>query len=196
MIVKQIKLIATLGLLTASLTACKTLNVQSAMPEGTMVPPPRGYIALCERSPSECVLPLDNISMKAIVLLHNKAKDLIIPTTEQGDYWKSVSIRSEGDCEDFALTLRKLLRERLPDYSAAFSLATAYTEDTQYHAVLTVETSAGTVVCDIRFPQCAPWESFPYDWHLREVPGQEHWEDIGDRAVLASIWAANTGRTD
>lgn len=191
MIVKQIKLIATLGMLTLGLSACKTLHVQSEMPKGTVVPPPTGYVALCERSPSECVIPLNGDTRDELVSLNNKAKDLIVPTAEQGDFWQSVSTRSAGDCEDFALTLRKLLRERFSDYSAAFSLATAYTEDAQYHAVLTIETSVGTVVCDIRFPQCAPWESFPYNWHLREVPGQAHWENIGDQEVLASIWSAS-----
>lgn len=191
MIAKQIKCVAKVGMLLAGLSACKTINIQSAMPEGTLTNPPRGYVELCERSPSECVIPLDKKTKDQLVSLNNRTKDMIIPTAESGDFWKSISARSEGDCEDFALTLRKLLRERLPEYSAAFLLATAYTEDAQYHAVLTIETTAGTLVCDIRFPQCAPWESFPYDWHLREVPNKMHWEDIGDKEVIASIWSAS-----
>lgn len=191
MIAKKIKLFATVATLIVGLSACKTIELQSAMPEGTITMAPPGYLALCERSPSECALPLDNGIRDELVSLHNTAKELVIPTVEQGDFWQSLSTRSEGDCEDFALTLRKLLRARLPEYSAAFLLATAYTEDAQYHAVLTIETSVGTVVCDIRFPQCAPWESFPYDWHLREVPGQEHWENIGDQEVITRIWSAS-----
>lgn len=183
----------TISFLTISLAACQTIELQTAMPDGTVAPAPGGYRALCQRTPSECVLPLDEEMHKELVALHNKAKDLIIPTTEQGDYWKSVSVRSEGDCEDFALTLRKHLRESLPEYSAAFLLATAYTETAQYHAVLTIETASGTLVCDIRFPQCAAWDSFPYDWHLREVADQDYWEDIGDHAVLANIRSASIG---
>lgn len=193
MIAKQIKRCAVLGMLVVGLSACKTINIQSAMPEGVVTAPPNGYVELCRRSPSECVLPLNNITKNQLFSLNNKAKDLIIPTEEQGDFWTSVSTRSAGDCEDFALTLRKLLRDRLPEYSGAFLLATAYTEDAQYHAVLTIETTVGTVVCDIRFPQCAPWESFPYDWHLREIPNQMHWENIGDQEVLTSIWSASVG---
>jgi len=188
-----IKNFLTISFLTIVLAACQTIELQTAMPAGTVAPAPSGYRELCQRSPSECVLPLDAVILKELVALHNKAKDLIIPTPEQGDYWKSVSMRSAGDCEDFALTLRKHLREALPAYSAAFLLATAYTETAQYHAVLTIETPSGTLVCDIRFPQCAPWESFPYDWHLREVADQDHWENIGDQVVLANIRSASIG---
>ncbi len=183
----------TISALTIVLSACQTIELQTAMPAGTVTPAPRGYSALCQRAPSECVLPLDRETSKELIALHNKVKDLIIPTAEQGDYWQSVSTRSAGDCEDFALTLRKHLRESLPEYSAAFLLATAYTENAQYHAVLTIETPSGTLVCDIRFPQCAPWDSFPYDWHLREVAGQNHWEDIGDHEILADIRSASIG---
>lgn len=183
----------TISALTIVLSACQTIELQTAMPAGTVTPAPHGYRALCKRTPSECVLPLDSGTRKELIALHNKAKDLIIPTPEQGDHWQSVSIRSAGDCEDFALTLRKHLRESLPEYSAAFLLATAYTETAQYHAVLTIETPSGTLVCDIRFPQCAPWDSFPYDWHLREVAGQNHWENIGDHETIAGIRSASIG---
>ena len=48
-------------------------------------------------------------------------------------------------------------------------MATAYIEGgTQYHAVLTVETLQGTLVCDILKPECADWRSFNYKFDLRE----------------------------
>ncbi len=193
MIATHLRNFIIISILTVALSACQTINLQSAMPAGTVAAAPSGYKALCERDPSECVLPLGPETREELTALHNKVKDLIIPTVEQGDYWKTVSTRSAGDCEDFALTLRKYLRESLPEYGAAFLLATAYTEDAQYHAVLTIETSSGTLVCDIRFPQCAPWDSFPYDWHLREVAGQNYWENIGNHAILADIRSASIG---
>lgn len=195
MIATYLKNILTLGVLIIALSACKTINLQTAMPEGKITPAPSGYQALCARTPSECVLPLNHGTRKELISLNNLVKDMVVPTPEGGDFWQSVSVRSEGDCEDFALTLRKFLREALPEYGAAFRLATAYTETAQYHAVLTVETPSGTLVCDIRYPQCAPWENFPYDWHLREVAGQDHWENIGDDRVLASIMLANLNAT-
>ena len=193
MIAKHVKNFLTIGILTAALSACQTSELQTAMPSGTVSPAPQGYKSLCARTPSECVLPLDRDTRKELISLHNMVKDLIIPTPEQGDFWQSVSTRSAGDCEDFALTLRKYLREALPEYGAAFLLATAYTENAQYHAVLTIETSSGTLVCDVRFPQCARWDNLPYDWHLREVAGQSNWEDIGDHKILANIRAASIG---
>ncbi len=191
MIAIHLKNILTISVLTIALSACQTIDLQTAMPDGRTTPPPSGYKAMCAREPAECVLPMDRATSKELLSLHNMVKDLIIPTPEQGDFWQSVSTRSEGDCEDFALTLRKYLREAMPEYGAAFLLATAYTETAQYHAVLTIETASGTLVCDVRFPQCAPWESFPYDWHLREVAGQSNWENIGDDRVIAGIMVAN-----
>jgi len=190
-IANHLKTVMTLCALTIALSACQTIELQTAMPDGRATPAPPGYKALCARVPTECVLPLDSATRQELISLNNMVKDLIIPTPEQGDFWQSVSTRSEGDCEDFALTLRKYLREAMPEYGAAFRLATAYTETAQYHAVLTIETSSGTLVCDVRFPQCAPWESFPYDWHLREVVGQSDWEIIGNDTIIADIWAAN-----
>lgn len=147
------------------------------------------------------MLPFTPEMRKTISALHNTTKDLITPVNETVDFWRTISEPGQGDCEDFALTLRKLLRETLPEYAGAFRLATVYTETAQYHAVLTIETSAGTVVCDVRFPQCAAWESFPYTWHLREVVGQENWQSLSDKETLAELYklytasiAVNSGR--
>ncbi len=178
-------------LLLGTLAACQTLTPETSMPVGVAVPPPTAFRDLCARAPEECVLPLTRETQEILAASHYMVKDLVIPTEEEGDYWQTLSERSTGDCEDFALTLRKYLRESMPEYGGAFLLATAYTEMGQYHAVLTIETEKGTLVCDIRFPQCAPWESFSYEWHLREVAGQRHWEDIGNHKILAELRSAS-----
>lgn len=180
--------------LLGTLAACKTIMPETSMPEGVAVPPPTAFKDMCERTPSECVLPLTQNTSAVLRTMHQKAKGMVIPTEEEGDLWQTVSVRSAGDCEDFALTLRKYLRETMPEYAGAFLMATAYTELGQYHAVLTIETSSGTLVCDIRFPQCSSWETFPYEWHLREVAGQRHWEDIGNHEILAELYSASIAK--
>lgn len=140
------------------------------------------------------MLPVTPETTATLKELHETVKKLIIPTEEQGDLWMTVSEPTAGDCEDFALTLRKLLRERMPEYAGAFLMATAYTEVAQYHAVLTIETAAGTLVCDIRYAACDTWDRFPYEWHLREVAGQRHWEDIGNHEILAELRSASIAR--
>jgi len=123
-------------------------------------------------------MPFTAAFAKTLWQAHNHTKTLFIPTVESVDYWQTLETLSEGDCEDFALTLRAALRQRFPGYEAAFLIATAYTETNSYHAVLSIETDQGTIVCDNRFPQCAPWDSFPYRWKLREVSGSHHWENL------------------
>lgn len=192
-------LIATFFLL--ALSACETvLPASTPLPVGTPAIPPRAYNELCERAPAECMLPMTKGMQKMVSELHLKAKSIVIPTMEVGpvDYWQILSAPGPGDCEDFALTLRQYLREVLPGYAGAFRLATAFTETNQYHAILTIETTAGTVVCDIRFPQCDAWEQFPYEWHLREVVGSAMWQNIspvGQQLALENV-VSISGDTD
>jgi len=163
------------------ITACMAGGVQkpsSAMPAGDPSLAPAAYLEFCKRSPSECAVPYSEDFGKAVQDAHHHTKTLFIPTAEEKDHWQTLATLSEGDCEDFALTLRSALRRQFPGFEGAFLMTTAYTEDNIYHAVLSIETSQGTIVCDNRFPQCAPWESFPYEWKLREVSGRSHWENL------------------
>lgn len=184
-----------LGVIVAMLlSACQTIVPQSAMPKGIATPAPAAFQDLCRRNPEECVLPYSTDFEKELTTLQQDVRDLVIPTQEEGDLWQTLAYRGPGDCEDFALTLRQRLRRTMPEFSGAFLIATAYTEEAQYHAVLTIETSGGTIVCDIRYPQCAPWKSFPYEWHLREIAGAKNWENIGHINQLAVMGSASTHR--
>ena len=162
----------------------------SAMPAGQQSKAPKAYLDFCKRAPAECAVPYSDDFGEAVQNTHHHTKTLFIPASEEGDYWKILENMSEGDCEDFALTLRAALRRKFPGYEAAFLMTTAYTEGDIYHAVLSIETTQGTLICDNRFPQCAPWESFPYRWKLREVSGQKHWENLSfamtDRSVATA----------
>ncbi|WP_417460326.1 transglutaminase-like cysteine peptidase [Kordiimonas sp.] len=184
-----------------SLSACMVTTPNDSalidagvMPKGAQVPPPTAFKEFCARNPEECAIPSTASLRKALDAINYQVRKLVIPTDEQGDFWQARQTTGPGDCEDYALTFRQLLRKKFPAYSAAFRLATAYTEDGQYHAVLSIETNLGTVVCDIRYPNCAPWASFPYSWRMREIAGADHWEYFGITQTVATT--AATEQTD
>jgi len=130
---------------------------------------------------------------KALIMAMNGTKALFIPKDEEGDHWQRLETLSEGDCEDFALTLRAALRREFPEFAGAFRITTAYTETNDYHAVLSIETDQGTIVCDNRFPQCASWETFPYRWKLREVLGSYQWQNLAGATDLGQQATAGIG---
>lgn len=171
------------------------LTPTTAMPKGEVTAPPLAFAEFCARNPAECKLPATDEMLGEIATAQAETKALVIPEDEQGtDVWQSRTDVGPGDCEDFALTMRRILRGRYPEYSGSFLIATAYTEEDQYHAVLTIETSGGTIVCDIRFPECAPWDAFPYEWRMREVAGADFWQELGPMRNLPQTATASSGR--
>ncbi len=151
-------------------SACVSVNTITPLPEGTVVKPHRSYVTFCANNPDDCKVPLTANSLRAIQGAHSELRAEFKPRWDaagiEGDVW---SIGNEGDCEDYALTLQKNFRTQYPHYAEAFKLATAYIGNgSQYHAVLTVETLQGTLVCDILKPECADWRSFDYKFDLRE----------------------------
>ena len=186
-------------LVALSLSACfgpspqdQALISAGTMPEGAPVPPPSAFRAYCERNPADCTIPAGPRLKKALERVTYDVRKIFIPTVEEGDFWQRLDSTGPGDCEDFALTFRYKLREMFPAYSGAFRLATAYTEDGQYHAVLSVETDMGTIICDVRFPNCAPWSNFPYTWRLREVAGAGSWEMFSPEQMSAATAATQS----
>lgn len=167
-------------------------SVNTAMPEGQRTDPPKGFEDFCKRHPTECRLPATEQHLQGIDAANQKAKSFVTPTPEARDFWQTRQSPGPGDCEDFALTMRSLLRTSFPAYSGAFLIATAHTETGQYHAVLSIETTHGTIVCDIRFPNCMHWEQFPYIWRYREVAGADHWQEVGPLAVSQTAAEAAT----
>jgi predicted transglutaminase-like cysteine proteinase len=168
--------------------------IEGVMPRGAQVRAPNAFLDYCERNPSDCAIPSTSSLNRALNEVNSDVRQIIIPTEENGgDFWQRLDDVGPGDCEDFALTFRHRLRALFPAYASAFRLATAFTEDGQYHAVLSVETSTGTVVCDIRFPACAPWETFPYRWRMREIAGTDTWE-LFDEATIQTATAAIKAR--
>ncbi|SDE26444.1 transglutaminase-like cysteine peptidase [Kordiimonas lacus] len=177
------------------IASTNALAPNTAMPTGEKTATPIAFAEFCVRNPQECKLPATEDMLAEIATAQAETKALVIPEEENGtDVWQSRTDVGPGDCEDFALTMRRILRGRYPEYSGSFLIATAYTEENQYHAVLTIETSVGTIVCDIRFPECAPWDALPYQWRLREVAGADFWQELGPVRNLPQTATAASGR--
>lgn len=96
-----------------------------------------------------------------------------IETYGVAEYWAlplTVEGTAEGDCEDYALEKRQALLEAgVPD--SALFLAVGHSAATGRHAVLVVSTDQGDYVLDNMTPHILPWGETPYQWQLRQVPG-------------------------
>lgn len=154
-------------LMTASVALLLAACTAGPMKTGDDVPPPNGYIAYCQREADACAIPLTPTVQAKLNAVHAGTLATFEPVAEpEGeDLWQPGLI---GDCEDFALLEQQTLRALYPAFARAFRLATAYTEDGALHAVLTVETLSGTLVCDMLFPTCMHWKEFPYSFVARE----------------------------
>lgn len=155
------------------------------MPMGKVIQSPTAFKDFCKRNVGECAVSkptaftLNDDNAKALAKSLKKTQKLIVPQVEaSGDFWQTREKRGYGDCEDFALTLRKMMRAQFPEASSAFRIATAFTETGEYHAVLSVETNKGTLICDIRFQRCQDWAKMPYTWKFRETAGALVWQRI------------------
>lgn len=96
----------------------------------------------------------------------DKYPDLDVP-----EFWEVIrEERGRGDCDDYALTKRYLLRGEFPDHRQCFRLATCWVETGEYHAVLLVDTNRGTYVLDNRERNIISWESLDYTWDKIQRP--------------------------
>lgn len=101
----------------------------------------------------------------------------------RADYWQ-VADTAGGDCEDKALLARALLLARgWP--AGALRLALAWTEEREYHAVLTVDVERdgqpATYVIDGRFPWVVGWDrltALGYRWDRRQAASGPGWQRI------------------
>lgn len=74
---------------------------------------------------------------------------------EEGNYFK--------DCEDYALTKRRILLENGMDINNV-CVVTCWTETNEYHAVLYVEIKDGSYILDNRFQYPISPSKLPYKW--------------------------------
>ena len=90
------------------------------------------------------------------------------------EFWTEAA--GAGDCEDYALAKRQRLRALgWPEESLRLAVCTYKGAG---HAVLTVDTDAGTWVLDNRYPDPQPWTLLPYAWVKRQARTGAGWVEI------------------
>ena len=104
------------------------------------------------------------------------------------DLWQLAT--TSGDCEDYALAKQAaLLAVGLP--AGAVRLATARLPDGAFHAVVTVETTSGTLVLDNLHPAVVPFLALHYAWlKLQGAHASLRWDELRDGPAPASATAA------
>ena len=140
--------------------------------------PPAPYVDFCQRKPSACALEGESVvawsealhaRVAAINARVNEEIRFLPDPLNSGeeDYW-SLPEDCVGDCEDIALEKRRRLVEAgLP--RAALTLAIVFHETRLFaHAVLLVESDAGTFVLDNLSHALRCWNDVPYFFTRRE----------------------------
>ncbi len=140
--------------------------------------PPYGYVNFCDKNPAECrvrkgpsrriqLTPALFVELDQINRMVNKA---IKPVTDYeahgvSELW-TVPV-TKGDCEDYALLKRRLLRAQgWPESSLL--LTVVRDERGDGHAVLTLRTAQGDFVADNKTNEILSWNQTPYSYVMRQ----------------------------
>ena len=142
--------------------------------------PPTQYEAFCQRYPASCILDGEpiiewtSITQQRFNNVNARVNNEVefvsdmdnLGLEEDWDFPKDC----RGDCEDFVLEKRERLVE-LGFPRASLTIAFAFHEVQFFpHAVLLVETSAGTWVLDNLYDEVLCWDGVPYRYTRREQP--------------------------
>lgn len=151
-----------------------------ALPTVGAEDPPSQYAAFCADHPASCALtgePVIAWSAEVFQQLGevNRAVNAEVEFVADMDHlgleedW-DLPHDCRGDCEDFALEKReRLVALGLP--SAALTMAIGFHRVQVFpHAVLLVETTAGTLVLDNLSGEVLCWDAVPYMFTRREQP--------------------------
>jgi predicted transglutaminase-like cysteine proteinase len=174
---------------------------------GRAVPGPAGWLNYCMRDLARCQqasaatrVPATPETLALLARVQRDVNAQVRPREEPSgqDLWRVAPV--EGDCEDFALTKQQLLRAAgLP--ASAVRLAVVRTLAGEEHAVLTVETSAGTLLLDNLRPAVVPFGTAGFRWLMLEQPGPRlRWQELRNDptrvALQLPLAAAPTRRAD
>jgi predicted transglutaminase-like cysteine proteinase len=95
------------------------------------------------------------------------------PRLEIPERWDLLLEGGLGDCEDYALTKRHLLRNQFPRWHQNFRIATCWQrrgDNSTYHATLIVETDQGAWVLDNNYSSPVRIETLGWHWDRIEDP--------------------------
>lgn len=185
------------GLLGACATqAPDRIPIATAMPEAvTPVPAPSGFIGFCLRFGGQCdevpgaptTVALNLQSWRILAQVNQDVNDSIRPQTDEAhygraEYW-TIPTDGYGDCDDYAVTKRKLLMDRgFPE--PALRLAVVIDRNAERHAVLTVATDKGDLVLDNERNDIVAWNAAGFTWIERQdAANPRHWVSL--RPVMA-----------
>ena len=145
-------------------------------------PIPPGFVSFCMRFSSQCDVPEnqpETISLTSqywglLGQINRQVNNSIWPEDDERhygrpEYW-NIPTDGYGDCEDYALTKRKILIDAgLPE--RALRIGIVVTPHDVRHAVLTIATDRGDYVLDSLSDDIVPWNRTGYRWLERQDSG-------------------------
>lgn len=152
------------------------------MPDSAIVAPqPPGFVSFCMRFPAQCTVRPDASRTLALTVFWWSAIEEVNEAVNRAirprgdlehygrrEYW-TIPDDGWGDCEDYALTKRKLLMDAgMPP--GALRIAVVKTGAGTEHAVLTVATDHGDYVLDNLVAAIRSWDHTGYRWIERQDP--------------------------
>ena len=151
---------------------------------------PIGWVEFCAERPTECKsttsaprdVVLNSKSWTDLVRINKWVNESVKPMTDM-DHWGVVEKWSYpddgyGDCEDYQLLKRKLLRERgLPQ--RAMRMTVVIDELNEGHAVLMIRTDRGDYILDNKTNAVLPWDETGYVYVKREGHDSMAWTSLG-----------------
>lgn len=160
---------------------------------------PIGHYLYCMKNLSDCstnkespLAPeLTETRWQQILQVNGSVNASVLPVSDyqqyhRNEYWTLPG--KYGDCEDYVLLKRKLLREK--GWPAAALLITVVRQPNgEGHAVLTVRTKSADFILDNLKPEVFSWEKTEYHYVKRQSTlNAGHWIDIDDdRNIVGSI---------
>ncbi|MDF3062186.1 MAG: transglutaminase family protein cysteine peptidase [Microvirga sp.] len=152
--------------------------------------PVAAWTDFCRRHPTECAVSTAEpakVAMtpdiwSAIVSVNRRVNARIKPTTDKA-HWNVVDRwdfpdDGQGDCEDYQLLKRKMLRERgLPQ--RAMRMTVVIDELNEGHAVLMIRSDRGDYILDNKTNAVLPWDQTGYVYVKREGQDSMAWTSLG-----------------
>ncbi|WP_343073996.1 transglutaminase-like cysteine peptidase [Microvirga zambiensis] len=149
-------------------------------------PPLAGWVEFCSGNPEECIvdrreaeiLPFTETLAALLSSVNLSVNRALIPVTDQ-NHWGIVERWSYptdgmGDCEDYQLLKRRMLREAgLPQ--RALRMTVVIDENGEGHAVLTVRTDRGDLILDNKTDEVLEWFKTNYRYIKRESSEATGW---------------------
>jgi predicted transglutaminase-like cysteine proteinase len=170
------------------------------VPSGWAARPLAGWNEFCGRHPSECAV---DLSEPATITLTSAVWSALLDVNQRvnkaikplGDFehWRAVDRwdfpdDGHGDCEDYQLLKRKLLREK--GLSQRAMRMTVVVDDLgEGHAVLMVRTDRGDFILDNRTSSVRSWDRTGYTFVKREGQDSAAWVSLG--GVMSPVATAN-----